>query len=200
MKKFSGIVILEVFALLLLFVGTLWAGEIYKWVDENGVVSYSNVAPPEDEADVGVIEETRQDESTQASRDEVTSPSATQDVEPPTETAAAPTKAPVDDEVAERVKAAFKNRGKPGSPAEPAPELTEEEMAKLEAAAKDEHIKAKPLREKYVTQRIEELERSIEAIQKQLKTSPHDASLERALTFKKENLRKYKQAIETGNY
>jgi hypothetical protein len=147
MKKFGEIVMLEVFALLLLFVGTLWAGSIYKWVDENGVVSYSNVAPPEDEADVGVIEETRQDESAQASQDEVTSPSATQ-----------------------------------------------------EAAAKDEHIKAKPLREKYVTQRIEELERSIEEIQKQLKQRPHDESLERALTFKKENLRKYKQAVETGNY
>jgi hypothetical protein len=200
MKKFGEIVMLEVFALLLLFVGTLWAGEIYKWVDENGVVSYSNVAPPEDEADVGVIEETRQDESAQASQDEVTSPSATQDVEPPTETAVPQTKASVDDDVAERVKAALKNRGKPESPAEPAPELTEEEMTKLEAAAKDEHIKAKPLREKYVTQRIEELERSIEEIQKQLKQRPHDESLERALTFKKENLRKYKQAVQTGNY
>ena len=44
-----------VITLMLLTAATAWAGSIYKWVDENGVVHYSDHAPDEDDV-TGEIE------------------------------------------------------------------------------------------------------------------------------------------------
>jgi hypothetical protein len=202
MRKIPGITFLLTIMLVLGLAAELSAGQIYKWVDEDGVVSYSNVAPPEDETDVGVTEETLPDESASDDEKAVASPSAAGNADPPAETVAAKTKeaAPVDDSVAARVRAAHNNKGKPGQPAPEEKKLTAEEMAKLEETSKDEHIKPKPLRKRYLDQRIQDTEESIVEIHKMLEKRPKDESLRKTLTLKKQYLRKYKQAVETGNY
>ena len=195
MKKLHGIQILLAVAVLLCLPGKLNAGQIYRWVDENGVVSYSNVAPPENEADFGVIEETvQEDEEAVAVQSEAGGQSA--------ETAV-PEEAVGDEpqgDMAAGTRAPGRKKAKPGEPASEERKLTEEEMAKLEEAAKNEAIKAKPLREKYLSQRIEDTKRSIDEIEKQLQYHPDDESLIRSLIIKKKHLRNYMRASQTGNY
>lgn len=174
-------------------------GQIYKWVDENGVVSYSNVAPPEGETDVGIIEETEEKENTGGNESPAPEPvvagPAGQSPLPGT-TAADPAKA----ELAEKVRAAHQ-RAAQGTAAEPGEKpLTPEEMEELERTAPDEAVKAKPLRKKYLTQRIERTRQSIEQIEKEIEKHPNDEALREALRAKKEYLRKYQRAAETGNY
>ena len=195
MKKFHGVLILVAVAVLLCLPGQPNAGEIYRWVDDNGVVSYSNVAPPEDEADFGIIEETPQEEQepdlvesqADGQSDETAVPEDAAGEEPRGEVAAG-------------TKAQGRKQGKPGPPASEEKPLTEEEMAKLEESSKNEAVKAKPLREKYLSQRIEDTKRSIEEIEKQLQNRPDDESLQRSLILKKKYLRNYMRASKTGNY
>jgi len=195
MKKFGEIVMLEVFALLLLFVGTLWAGSIYKWVDENGVVSYSNVAPPEDEADVGVIEETPEDQNQKIS-------AGVGGDNPPPETVSPDIKngEEIPGGVAQKIETPRDTPAKqPGAVSTEEP-MTEDKMKALEEAAKDSAIKDKPLREKYLTQKIEKTKQSIEEIEKLLRKRPDDEALRRTLKLRREYLRKYTQAAKTGSY
>ena len=189
MKKLHGIQILLAVAVLLCLPGKLNAGQIYRWVDENGVVSYSNVAPPENEADFGVFEETVQEEEEAVAVQ-------SEEEEPAEEAAGDETQG----DVAAGTRAPGRNKAKPGEPASEERKLTEEEMAKLEEAAKNEAIKAKPLREKYLSQRIEDTKRSIDEIEKQLQYHPDDESLIRSLIIKKKHLRNYMRASQTGNY
>jgi len=182
MKKLYGILVLPATALLLCLPMERADAQIYKWVDGNGVVSYSNVKPPDDETDVGVIEETTEEQDRSI-------PSATKDVKSSGEAVASKTEdaKPVDPGVTAKTKAARKNQGKPGQAAVQEKELTKEEIAKSH-------------RRQYVTQRIERTKRSIAALEKQLRYSPNDKPLKKNLDYKKQTLRKYKKALETGKY
>jgi hypothetical protein len=182
MKKLYGILVLPAVVLLLCLPVALSAGQIYKWVDEDGVVSYSNVKPPDDETEVGIIEETTQEEDRSV-------PSATEDVKSSGQAVASKTEdtRPVKPDGTEKASAARKNQGKPGQPAAQEKALTEEEIAKSH-------------RTKYITQRIERTKKSIAALEKQLRYRPNDVPLKKNLDFKKQTLRTYQKALETGKY
>ncbi|MBW1895665.1 MAG: DUF4124 domain-containing protein [Deltaproteobacteria bacterium] len=181
MKKLYGILVLPAIALLLCLPMERADAQIYKWVDENGVVSYSNVKPPDDETDVGIIEETIEEQDRSI-------PSATKDVKSSGEAVASKTDdaGPVDPDVTAKAKAARKSQANPEQPAAQEKELTEEEIAKSQ-------------RREYVTQRIERTKRSIAALEKQLRYRPNDKPLKKNLDYKKQTLRKYQKALEKGN-
>lgn len=182
MKKLYGILVLPAVVLVLCLPVALSAGQIYKWVDENGVVSYSNVKPPDEETDVRVEEETTQEQDTSA-------PFGTEDAESSGQAVASNTEdaSPVKPDGTERASAARKDQGKPGQPAAQEKELTEEEIAKSH-------------RKEYITQRIERTKKSIAALEKQLRYRPNDVPLKKNLDYKKQTLRTYKRALETGKY
>jgi len=119
MKKLYGILVLPAIALLLCLPMERADAQIYKWVDENGVVSYSNVKPPDDETDVGIIEETIEEQDRSI-------PSATKDVKSSGEAVASKTDdaGPVDPDVTAKAKAARKSQANPEQPAAQEKELT----------------------------------------------------------------------------
>jgi len=180
MREFLGVTILLAIAFVLCLPIALSAGQIYKWVDENGVVSYSNLKPPDDETDVKVEEETTQEQDR-------STPYATEDVNSSGQAVASKTEDARPADPGEPAKAARKNQSKPGQPAAQEKALTEEEIAKSN-------------RKEYITQRIEKTKKSIVALEKQLRYRPKDAPLKKNLDFKKKTLRKYQTALKTGKY
>jgi len=180
MKKFYGILVLQAVVLLLCLPVALSAGQIYKWVDEDGVVSYSNVKPPDDETDVGIIEETTQEQ-------DASTPFGTEDAESSEGAVASKTEDAKPLDPGAPARAVRKDQGKPGQPAAQEKELTEEVIAKSH-------------RTKYITQRIERTKKSIAALEKQLRYRPNDVPLKKNLDYKRQTLRTYKKALETGKY
>jgi hypothetical protein len=171
MKKLYGILGLTAVALLLCLPMALSAGQIYKWVDENGVVSYSNVKPPDEETDVKIEEETVEEQDGSTSSGQAVA-SKTEDAEPVAPSVPA--------------KTARKNEDKSRQPVAQEKELSEEEIAEAH-------------RREYIAKRIERITRSIEEVKKQVRLRPNDEALLKDLNYKEQNLKKYQQAMKTRN-
>jgi hypothetical protein len=73
-------------------------------------------------------------------------------------------------------------------------------LEELEALSKDTHYKPKPVREKYLKQRIESTKASIAALEKEQRKRPDDPAVKKALQQRREYLRKYMDASATGEY